>query len=465
MSKFIDRDKELETLEKQYALDSSSFVVVYGRRRIGKTSLISRFLESHPDSLFFLATEESERQNLKEFQAKVADFIGNEFLRTANADWTEVFKAFVSFPSKTKKIIVIDEFQYIGKSNPAFPSIMQKIWDTLLKDSNVMLILCGSLVSLMKSQTLEYGSPLYGRRTAQINLKQMPFREYGKFFEGKTNNELVPFYVVTGGVPKYIESFQGFDDIYTAIEKNVLDKSSYLYEEPFFLLQKEVSEIGSYFSLIKAIALGNQKLSSISSSLGAKQTSITQYLKVLTDLDIVEREVPITEKMPEKSKKGIYRLTDNYISFWFKFVYPYRDYLEKGETDYVLSIIKERFIENHVSFVYEDVCRDLVLDMAARGDFGFRPDRVGRYWGKESGEIDIVAIDSERGNLVLGECKFSSSPKGVSVLRDLEAKKAAMMGLTNSKSATYVLFCPSGFTDELKEEANRREEVRLIDCI
>ena len=139
--------------------------------------------------------------------------------------------------------------------------------------------------------------------------------------------------------------------------------------------------------------------------------------------------------------------------------------MEKAETDYVLSIIKERFVENHVSFVYEDVCRDLVLDMAARGDFGFRPERVGRYWGKESGEIDIVAIDSERGNLVLGECKFSSSPKGLSVLRDLEAKKAAMMELTNSKSVAYVLFCPSGITDELKEEAKRRSDVRLIDAI
>ena len=465
MDKFINRRKELETLEKQYSSDSSSFVIVYGRRRVGKTALISKFLENHIDSIFFLATEESEKQNLKAFQAKVSEFIGNDYLRTANVDWPDVFKAFVSFPTKNKIIIVIDEFQYIGKSNPAFPSIMQKIWDTLLKDSNVMLILCGSLVSLMKSQTLEYGSPLYGRRTAQINLKQIPFREYGKFFEGKTNNELVPFYAVTGGVPKYIESFQGFDDIHDAIEKNVLDNSSFLYEEPFFLLQKEVSEIGSYFSLIKAIALGNQKLSSISSLLGVKQTSITQYMKVLTDLDIVEREVPITDKMPEKSKNGIYRLTDNYISFWFKFVYPYRDYLEKGETEFVLSVIKERFIENHASFVYEDVCRDMVLDMAASGDFGFYPDRVGRYWGRDCGEIDIVAIDSERENLVLGECKLSSSPKGLSVLRDLEAKKEAMMGITSSKSVTYLLFCPSGFTDELKEEANRRDDVRLVGAI
>lgn len=465
MSKFIDRDKELETLEKQYSFDSSSFVIVYGRRRVGKTSLISKFLENHLDSIFFLATEESEKQNLKVFQAKVAEFIGNDYLRTANVDWPDVFKAFVSFPTKTKKIIMIDEFQYIGKSNPAFPSIMQKIWDTLLKDSNVMLILCGSLVSLMKSQTLEYGSPLYGRWTAQINLKQIPFREYGKFFEGKSNNELVPFYAITGGVPKYIESFQGFGDIYDAIGKNVLNNSSFLYEEPFFLLQKEVSEIGSYFSLIKAIALGNQKLSSISSFLGVKQTSITQYIKALTDLGIVEREVPITEKMPEKSKKGIYRLTDNYLSFWFKFVYPYRDYLEKGETDYVLSIVKEHFVENHVSFVYGDLCRNMVLDMAVRGDFGFYPDRVGRYWGRDCGEIDIVAMDSERGNLVLGECKFSSSPKGLSVLRGLEAKKEAMMGLTSSKSVAYVLFCPSGFTDELKEEANRRDDVRLVESI
>ena len=207
MQKFVNRAKELESLEKQYATDQSSLVIVYGRRRVGKTALITEFLKRHSNSLYFLATEESEMQNLNYFKNQVAEFTGNELLKSAVVDWLTVFKTLIDYKTETKKVIVLDEFQYIGQSNSAFPSIMQKVWDTVLKDANVMLILCGSLVSLMRSQTLDYSSPLYGRRTGQIKLKQIPFSHYHEFFEGRTNNDLLPFYAVTGGVPKYIETF------------------------------------------------------------------------------------------------------------------------------------------------------------------------------------------------------------------------------------------------------------------
>ena len=462
MQKFVDRSKELEALEKQYAATGSALVVVYGRRRVGKTALIAEFLKRHSDSLYFLATEESEAQNLNYFKAQVAEFTGNELLTTAAVDWLTVFKTLLEHKTKTKKIIVFDEFQYIGQSNSAFPSVMQKIWDTLLKDANIMLILCGSLVSLMKSQTLDYSSPLYGRRTGQIRLKQIPFAHYHEFFEGWTNNDLLPFYAVTGGVPKYIETFRGYTDIYEAIEENVLNSQSFLYEEPFFLLQKEVSEIGSYFSLIKAIAAGNRKLADIAANLGLKQTGLTKYLKVLTDLDLIEREVPVTETAPEKSKSGLYRLTDNFIAFWFKFVYPYRAYLEKGETKFVLSQIKKGFVQNYASFVFEDVCREKMWELSAADTWDFHFDKVGRYWGAKAGKIDIVALDSTGDDLVLGECKYTSSPKGLSVLHALQEKADAMLKLTNAKRVQYVIFGTAGFTQSLTEKA-QEGNVRLIE--
>ena len=462
MQKFVNRSKELEALEKQYAATGSALVVVYGRRRVGKTALIAEFLKRHSDSLYFLATEESEAQNLNYFKAQVAEFTGNELLTTAAVDWLTVFKTLLEHKTKTKKIIVFDEFQYIGQSNSAFPSVMQKIWDTLLKDANIMLILCGSLVSLMKSQTLDYSSPLYGRRTGQVRLKQIPFAPYHEFFEGRTNNELLPFYAVTGGVPKYIETFRGYTDIYEAIEENVLNSQSFLYEEPFFLLQKEVSEIGSYFSLIKAIAAGNRKLADIAANLGLKQTGLTKYLKVLTDLDLIEREVPVTETAPEKSKSGLYRLTDNFIAFWFKFVYPYRAYLEKGETKFVLSQIKKGFVQNYASFVYEDVCREKMWELSAASFWDFHFDKVGRYWGAKAGEIDIVAIDTIGGNLVLGECKYTTIPKGLSVLHALQGKAEAMLKLTQTKNVQYILFSTAGFTQDLTEKA-QEGNVRLIE--
>ncbi len=461
MQKFVNRTKELETLEKQYDSSESSLVVVYGRRRVGKTALLTEFLKSHTDSIYFLATEESELQNLNYFKSQVAEFTGNELLRAATVDWPTVFKTLLAHKTESKKVIVFDEFQYIGQSNSAFPSVLQKIWDTLLKDANIMLVLCGSLVSLMKSQTLDYGSPLYGRRRAQIKLKQIPFKHYHEFYEGKSDNELLPFYAVTGGVPKYIETFQGYDDIYSAIRENILNTQSFLYEEPYFLLQKEVSEIGSYFSLIKAIAMGNRKLSEIAAFLEVKQTNLTKYLKVLMDLDLVEREVPVTESAPEKSKSGLYRITDNYIAFWFRYVYPYRAYLEKGEMDYVLAEIKKGFVENYASFVYEDVCREKMLELSAAGKWEFHFDKVGRYWGAKAGEIDIVAIDSAGAHLVLGECKYTKSPKGLNVLHKLQEKSEVMQRLTGATSVSFVIFSTAGYTQGLLDEANRNPALSL----
>lgn len=463
MDKFINRIQEMKTLEEQYNMPSSSMVILYGRRRVGKTSLICEFLRKHSDNIYFLATEESEAINLKSFKEQVAEYTGNELLKSANVDWLTVFKLLTEHKTQTKKVIVIDEFQYIGEDNNAFPSIMQKVWDTLLKDANIMLILCGSLITLMKRQTLDYVSPLYGRRTAQIKLKQIPFNYYGEFMEGKSINELLPFYAVTGGVPKYIESFLGVEDLYDGIQNRILNPQSYLYEEPYFLLQKEVSEIGSYFSLIKAIAMGNRKLSEIAANIEVKQTSLTKYLKTLIDLDLIEREVPVTESNPEKSKSGLYKIKDNFIAFWFKFVYPYRAYLEKGETQFVLSQIKKGFIQNYASYVYEDVCRERMWELSANDFWNFHFDRVGRYWGSKADETDIVAIDSIGKNLVLGECKYSMSEKGLSVLHGLQERAKSLQVLTGAENVEYIIFNTAGFSQGLKDEAEKNPRVKLVD--
>ena len=463
MDKFINRIQEMKTLEEQYNMPSSSMVILYGRRRVGKTSLICEFLRKHSDNIYFLATEESEALNLKSFKEQVAEYTGNELLKSANVDWLTVFKLLTEHKTQTKKVIVIDEFQYIGEDNNAFPSIMQKVWDTLLKDANIMLILCGSLITLMKRQTLDYVSPLYGRRTAQIKLKQIPFNYYGEFMEGKSINELLPFYAVTGGVPKYIESFLGVEDLYDGIQNRILNPQSYLYEEPYFLLQKEVSEIGSYFSLIKAIAMGNRKLSEIAANIEVKQTSLTKYLKTLIDLDLIEREVPVTESNPEKSKSGLYKIKDNFIAFWFKFVYLYRAYLEKGETQFVLSQIKKGFIQNYASYVYEDVCRERMWELSANDFWNFHFDRVGRYWGSKADETDIVAIDSIGKNLVLGECKYSMSEKGLSVLHGLQERAKSLQVLTGAEHVEYIIFNTAGFSQGLKDEAEKNPRVKLVD--
>lgn len=326
-----------------------------------------------------------------------------------------------------------------------------------------MLILCGSLVSLMEKQALEYSSPLYGRRTAQIKLKQIRFPYYKDFFDGKTEDELIPYYAVTGGVPKYIEAFREYENVRDGIENVVLNTQSFLYEEPVFLLQNEVSEIGSYFSLIRAISMGKTKMSEIATFLGVKQTNLPKYLKVLMDLDLISREVPVTEENPEKSKSGIYRIKDNFIAFWFKFVYPFRSFLERGEKDYILEQIDEKFVQNYVSFVYEDVCREKMWEYARNGKLNFRFDKLGGYWGNVCGEIDIVGIDSMTKDMIFGECKYSASPKGLEVLHDLQGKAAAMQMKTSFNCQNFVIFSKSGFSKGLKDEAAQNPKIILID--
>jgi len=460
MKSFINRNEELSFLEKEYNRKDSSLVVLYGRRRVGKTALATEFAKEK-EPVYFLATEENETQNRIAFKNIIAEQIGNELLMNANIDsWDMVFKIWLDADSNRKKLMIIDEFQYLGKANNAFPSVFQRIWDTMLKDKNVMVILCGSLVSMMESQTLMYSSPLYGRRTGQIKLKQIPFRYYHEFSPDKSERELIEYYAITGGVPKYIELFYDTKDIYTAIESNVLSKSSFLYDEPNFLLQREVSEIGSYFSVIKAIAAGNQKLSKISSALELKQTGLTKYLKTLINLDILEREVPVTEENPDKSKKGLYRIKDNFIVFWFRFIFPNLHYIESGHTELAMKKIRTNLIDSHIAYVYEDVCIEKMWQLNVDNVWDFNFDKVGRWWNNNT-EIDIVAIDKSGNDIIFGECKYWNKKVDTAVLDDLEKKARQVEWNKNDRKNHFIIFSIDGFSDNLIKLSKERKDLIL----
>ncbi len=451
---FVNRRNELEFLETEYRRETSSLVILYGRRRVGKTSLISEFAKDKK-ALYYLATEESIGVNRAMFKDIAADHLNNSLLKGAQVNrWEPIFEALIE--DGKKRLIVIDEFQYLGKSDGAFPSVFQKIWDTLLKDSKVMVILCGSLISMMVEQTLSYSSPLYGRRTGQIKLGQIPFSHYDEFFPGKSRDELIQLYSITGGVPKYIEVLGNAPSIAKTIEANILSTSSILYEEPYFLLGKEVSEIGSYFSVLRTIAAGNYKLGKIASFLEVKQQSLTRYLKVLIDLDILEREVPVTEKNPEKSKKGLYRFKDNYLRFWFRFIYPNRSRIEEGQGVEVLDKILQNFIDGHVAYVYEDIARASLWNILESENCGVNLSAVGRWWDKEN-EIDIVGLDEESRTIVFGECKYWEEQVGMSVLKDLQKKSASVVWNSGHRKEIFVLFSRNGFTKELLAYAENQE--------
>lgn len=461
MKSFINRHDELGFLEKEYKRDGSSLVILYGRRRVGKTALATEFIKGR-QAIYFLATEENETQNRLTFKNIVAQQTGNDLLMNVSVDsWDTIFKVWMDTASNKKKLMVIDEFQYLGKANSAFPSVFQRIWDTMLKDENVMIILCGSLISMMESQTLAYSSPLYGRRTGQIKLGQIPFRHYHEFFPDKSKKELIEYYAITGGVPKYIELFYDSGDIYTAIKNNILSKSSFLYDEPNFLLHREVSEVGSYFSIIKTIASGNQKLSKIATTLELKQTGLTKYLKTLINLDILEREVPITEDNPEICKKGLYKIKDNFMVFWFKFIFPNLNYIESGHSELVMKKIRANLTDSHIAYVYEDICIEKMWELNAGETWDFHFDKVGRWWNRNA-EIDIVAIDKAGNNIIFGECKYWKRKVGIDVLTELEQKSEQVEWKKGVRKNHFIIFSVNGFTDELTELSKVRKDLILI---
>ena len=464
--KFLGREKEILDLEKEYARDGG-FVVIYGRRRIGKTTLIKQFIKSKT-AFYFLATKEVESQSMKRFAGVIARTTGNSVLqKAAFSDWLDLFQAVADYRSNEKKVLVIDEFPYLVKVNDSFPSILQNAWDEILKDSNVMLILCGSLISMMKKHALSYESPLYGRRTAQMRIAPLPFTTV---YENQklSFEEAAEQYSITGGVPKYMEFFSDGQPLYEQIKENVLSKNSFLYEEPNFLLTDEVQVPTNYFSIIKVIADGNHKLGTIAGILGLETSALTPYLKTLSELGFIEKQVPVTEKNAEKTRKGLYFISDNFLRFWFRYVYPYKGELEIDNMQISLDELDKDFKEKFVAFAYKDICKEIFARLCSDKAIDFTPSKIGSYWlNDKSGntQIDVMAVDTVNKRLFAGECKYHNQPVDADVYFELVKKvdnsaeiKSAFKGYT----VIYGVFSKSGFTSRMTDISNSNPNLFLI---
>lgn len=464
--KFIGRQSELNVLETEFARDGG-FVVIYGRRRVGKTTLIKEFIKKKT-AFYFLATEEVESQAMKRFSGVIARTTDNSILKSVSfSDWMDLFRAIVDYKPSKKKVAVIDEFPYLVKTNPAFPSILQSAWDEILKDSNVMLILCGSLIGMMQKHALAYDSPLYGRRTAQMRLMPLTFSDVYAA-RRMPFEKAVEQYSVTGGVPKYLEFFQNDDSLLKQIESVVLSKNGFLYEEPNFLLKNEVHSAINYFSIIKAIADGNHRLGKIAGVLELETSSLTPYLSTLSELGFIVKDTPITEKNPERSRKGLYFISDNFVRFWFRYVYPYKGELELDHTQIVLDEIDKDFIEKFAAFSYEEICKSIFADLCRKQAIAFTPSRIGSYWLNDSDndtQIDVMAVDPQHKLLFAGECKYHAKPVDAPVYFALEEKvrnSAEIQKAFNGYQLLYGIFSKSGFTQRLEDQNRKNPNLFLI---
>lgn len=464
--KFIGRKREMEKLESEYSRDSS-FVVIYGRRRVGKTTLIKEFLKNKT-VFYFLATEEIESQSMKRLAGVVARTTKNRLLQNATfTDWLDLFQVIADYESEKKKVLVIDEFPYLVKTNSAFPSILQNAWDEILKDNNLMLILSGSLIGMMQKHALSYDSPLYGRRTSQMRLAPLSFTDIYAV-QNLSFTESVEQYAVTGGVPKYLEFFEDGRELTEQIKDAVLSKNGFLYEEPFFLLKSESMTAVNYFSIIKAIADGNHKIGKIAGVLGIESSKLTPYLSTLSELGFVEKRTPVTEKNPEKSRKGLYFIADNFIRFWFRYVYPYKGELELDNMQIVLEEMKKDFETKFVAFAYEDICKDIFANLCKRGVVDFVPSRIGAYWLNDytgDTEIDVMAVDNQNKRIFAGECKYHRNPVDAPVYYALKEKVLNAGEIRKSYpgyDVIYGIFSKSGFTQRMLDAARETSNLVLV---
>lgn len=447
---FVDREKELQLLEDEYSSDGFRLTILYGRRRVGKTTLLKEYIDSK-SHLYFLVTLEALPIVLARFQNIVADHLQDEFLRGLKLQRFDQLFSYITKQSLDRKlIIVIDEFQYLGKIENSMPSQFQYIVDEILKSKNIHLILCGSLISMMYEQTLSYSSPLYGRRTSSIKLNALAFEYLSHFFPDKSQNNLIELYAVLYGVPKYLEIFKDTGDIFESIERAVLDRNAFLYEEPRFLLQNEVNEPMTYFSILETIAHGEHKIGNIAGKLNKNVQNITSFMSKLMELDIIYKDVPITETNPSKSKKGLYFIKDNFFRFWFLYVLPYKSQLEMGNSNYALIKIKENF-SGFVAKVYEDLSIEYMMS-------NYSLLKCGRWWSKTD-EIDVVGVGEDF--LMVGECKYSNRSVGIDILKALQEKAQKIELKLPIKS--YMLFSKSGFTDDLMAMSQADERIVLVE--
>lgn len=451
-TKFVNRVSELDALERRYITENAEFMVIYGKRRVGKTELIKKFFENKPH-IYFLADKRSENDQLKELAGKIGEFFKDPFIsRNGFSDWISVFeylKAKLKEKHKHKKLIfVIDEFPYLVHSNKAITSLFQKGWDEYLKEMNIFLILCGSSISMMEKEILSYKSPLYGRRTGQMMIQPMKFAEMIHFFPEPDIEKAVMFYSILGGTPEYWKQFSDSMSVIENIKENVLKKDSFLYNEVEFILREELREPKNYFSIIKAISFGKTKLNEIVMETEIKRDIVSKYLKTLEDLKIIRREVPVTERHPLKSRKGIYVIDDNFFNFWFRFVYPNKGYIEEGRTEYVLNEKINPYLNTFVGFCFERICREILIDLSVQGKLPFKGGEIGRWWDKNE-EIDIVVKNKKTSEILFCECKWKDNVN-FDVLDKLK-KKADLVEWNKDKRKSYFMIFAKSFNHKFKK--------------
>lgn len=442
---FYNRETELEVLHTAFSSDTHDLVVIYGRRRVGKTALITEFCADRAH-IYYLASQEAESRQREKFVERIADY--REDRPPAIDDWEDAL-AYLgeTLREESPLIVAIDEFPYLVETNESLPSYLQGFVDADLPETESMLILCGSSVGTMESEVLGHESPLYGRRTAQLDVQPFAFTQASEIIEYPMADRIRSF-AVTGGTPLYLRRFDYQRPLRTNILSEVLSPSALLYNEPEFLLRTELRTPGRYMSILEAVALGHTTPNEIAGASGIEPGPLSKYLRTLRRLRLLQREVPVTADA-KKSKRSRYRLGDEFLRFWFRFVEPNRSSIEAAPGMVYTETIEPN-LPDHVADTFEDICREAIWRTVRSGEL--QPyGEIGRWWYGDA-EIDIVGLSPGEDRILFGECKWTAEPVGRGVVTRLEEAAADVRWGPADREEQFALFSKSGFTDGLGDE-------------
>lgn len=460
---FVCRSDELMALNKLYSKDSFQMAVVYGRRRVGKTTLLSEFAKDKP-AIFFAAQEANEHLNLLLFSEKVYSYFGLPSTTGNFRNWHDAFMFIAEKAKEQQFILIIDEFPYLVHSNKSISSILQNIIDHELKNTNLFLILCGSQISFMENEVLGGKSPLFGRRTAQFRIEGFDYFDAAKMLPNASNEDKIKYYACVGGTPHYLRQINQN----LSFEENIVDlyfsPTAYLYGEPTMLLQQELREPAMYNSVISAVATGSSRMNDISTKIAEETSKSGKYVKTLLDLRILRKKVPFGENK-ESSRKTIYRLDDNCFRFWYKYVFMHNDGIETGAG----RIIAETTVFPELSaFIgkpaFEDICRQYIIRKNRAKELPFLATKFGIWWGtdnqeKQEADIDVVADNKSEKKVLLCECKWRNEPTDVSDVQKLLDKSRLLPGYNEYY---YMFFSKSLYTDAALRLAEGNDKLSLV---
>ncbi len=441
---FYDRTEELDALDTAFESPGHDFYVIYGRRRVGKTELLKEFCADRPH-IYFLAAQEAEDRQREKFVEKVADYFDDRVPRIDG--WDEALDYLGEKLTTERLVVAIDEFPYLVAENDSLPSYLQSFVDEQLQETESMLVLCGSSVSTMESEVLGHESPLYGRRTGQIDLQPFSFRQARDVIAYDLEAAIRSF-AVTGGTPMYLTLFDYDQPLPENIQTHLLSPTARLYNEPEFLLRTELRTPARYMSILEAIATGHTTPNEISGATGIDSGPLSKYLQTLRRLRLIDREVPVTASA-KQSKRSRYQVADEFLRFWFRFVEPNRSSIEEAP-DVVYDGTIEPNLPDHVATTFEYVCQEAVWE-AIRGDQLESYSEIGRWWYGED-EIDIVGLAPDADRILFAECKWTSEPVGPALVSQLREKAERVRWGPDTREEEFALFSKNGFVDELDKD-------------